>query len=54
MELKINKAKANHLLGLLELNEREGWYYGNKKHYLKRHKELTQSLKLLITDVVRF
>lgn len=49
MELKLNKAKANHLLGLLEVNKREGWYYGNKEHYLKRHRELEQALKLLIT-----
>tara|TARA_R110000782_G_C14782063_1_gene410063 strand:+ start:1042 stop:1191 length:150 start_codon:yes stop_codon:yes gene_type:complete len=47
MELKLNKAKVNHLLGLLEVNEQEGWYYGNKEHYLKRHNELKNKLKLL-------
>ena len=52
MELKLNKAKVNHLLGLLEVNEREGWYYGSKEHYLKRHNELKTELKLLITSVV--
>ena len=52
MELKLNKAKVNHLLGLLEINEREGWYYGNKEHYLKRHNELNTELKLLIASVV--
>lgn len=51
MELKLNKAKVNHLLGLLEINEREGWYYGNKEHYLKRHNELKTELKLLIANV---
>jgi ATP sulfurylase len=53
MELKLNKAKVNHLLGLLEVNEREGWYYGNKEHYLKRHNELKTELKLLIASVVK-
>ena len=52
MELKLNKAKVNHLLGLLEVNEREEWYYGNKEHYLKRHNELKTELKLLIASVV--
>lgn len=53
MELKLNKAKVNHLLSLLEINEREGWYYGNKEHYLKRHSELKTELKLLIASVVK-
>lgn len=52
MELKLNKAKVNHLLGLLEINEREGYYYGNKDYYLKRHNELKTELKLLIASVV--
>jgi len=51
MELKLNKAKVKHLLGLIEINERKRWYYGNKEHYLKRHNELKTEHKLLIANV---
>ena len=36
-KIELTKVEIEHLLDLLELNEREGWYYGNKEHYLKRH-----------------
>jgi hypothetical protein len=52
MQLKLNKAKVGHLLELLEANEREGAYYGNKKHYEKRHNELKADLELLIKPKV--
>jgi hypothetical protein len=51
MKMKLTKGKINHLLGLLDLNEREGWYYGNKEQYVKRHNELKAELKLLLSSV---
>lgn len=48
MELKLNKAKINHLLYLLEYNERSGEYYGNVDHYYKRHNSLKKDLEKLI------
>jgi len=45
--MKLNKAKISHLLTLLEVNERDEWYYGNKEQYWKRHNELKKDLELL-------
>jgi hypothetical protein len=45
--MKLSSAKINHLLNLLEVNERDEWYYGNKKHYWERHNELKKDLELL-------
>jgi len=50
MVIKLNKAKVNHLLGLINDNETEGFYYGNKKHYQKRHEELKEELNKLIEN----
>lgn len=33
-------AEINHLLCLLENNQREGWYFGNRGLYWKRHYRL--------------
>ncbi len=52
MELKnLTKGKIHHLLGLLETNEREGWYFGNKEQYWNRHRELEAELQLLLSGV---
>jgi len=49
MELKLTKGKINHLLGVLEVNEREGFYWGNKEQYWKRHHEMKAELELLLS-----
>ena len=52
MDLKnLNKAKIHHLLSLLEANERDDWYYGNKIQYWNRHRELKAELQLLLSSV---
>ena len=33
-------AHINQLYAYIQERERDGWYYGNKKHFEKRHKEL--------------
>ena len=42
---EFTKAELNHLLYLIEANEREGWYWGNKEHYWKRSSLLKEKLK---------
>ena len=42
---EFTKAELNHLLYLIEANEREGWYWGNEKHYWKRSSLLKEKLK---------
>jgi len=52
MELKnLTKAKIHHLLSLLEVNEREEWYCGNKEQHWNRHRELKAELQLLLSGV---
>ncbi|WP_299526017.1 hypothetical protein [uncultured Lutibacter sp.] len=43
---QFTKAEVNHLLGLLEINEREGFYFGNKQHYFNRHDKIKNKLKI--------
>jgi len=47
MKLILTQGEKNHLLGLLLVNEREGWYYSPKNQYLKRHKRLKEKLEAL-------
>ena len=37
--LKLTKAEISHLLSLIEVNEREGWYYSPKEQYWRRSKQ---------------
>ena len=36
--------EINHLIVVLMENEREGWYYGNKEQYWKRHQSILEKL----------
>jgi hypothetical protein len=36
--------EINHLIAVLMENEREGWHYGNKEQYWKRHKSILEKL----------
>ena len=38
----LRPAHFNQLIGYLDEQKREGWYYGNKKQFLKRHDELVE------------
>jgi len=45
--LSLEGMRATHLrqlLSYLETAEEEGWYYGNKEQFVKRHGELKQWL----------
>ena len=36
--------EINHLIVVLMENEREGWHYGNKEQYWKRHQSILEKL----------
>ncbi|MCP3683745.1 MAG: hypothetical protein GY861_13760 [bacterium] len=40
--MKLRKAHYTQLQDYINVREREGWYYGNKAHYEKRHAELKE------------
>lgn len=43
--LQLSKAEINHLLNLLDANQRCGEWYGNKKQYYKRTTILIEKLE---------
>ena len=40
----LTKAEISHLLYLIEVNERDEWYYGNKEQYWKRSERIKEKL----------
>ncbi len=48
--IKLTKAELDHIMHLIEMNEREGEYYGDPKQYWKRSLTLKQKLQ---TDNMR-
>jgi len=48
-KIQFTEAQINHLLTVLEVNEREGWYFGNRIHYWKRHNALETLLNEALT-----
>ena len=51
--LELSPSEAEHLLYLLEVNKREGWYQGNKLHYWRRHDKIVGKLKGLWNTKLR-
>jgi len=50
LTLKLTNAEVNHLLIHLYNNGQMSntdydWYYGNKEHFVKRHKQLKKKLE---------
>ena len=43
-KVSLTDTERNHLLSLLEWNERDGIYYGNKDYYWRRHQKLIEKL----------
>jgi hypothetical protein len=50
--IKIRLAEAEHLLHLIEINEREHMYYGSYKQYRKRSDDLKNKLLLAINELI--
>tara|TARA_R110001606_G_scaffold186472_1_gene334005 strand:- start:80 stop:232 length:153 start_codon:yes stop_codon:yes gene_type:complete len=45
IDVKLTDAEINHLLTLIQWNEAEGTYYGNKEQYNKRIEVIKNKLK---------
>lgn len=45
VQVTLTIAELNHIHGLLDMNEEEGWYFGNKEQYWKRHERLKEKLQ---------
>lgn len=43
--MKFTNAEINHLLSLIEANERDGWYYAPRDQYWKRSERIKAKLK---------
>lgn len=41
---KFTDVEISHIVSVLMENEREGWYYGNKEQYWKRHQRILDKL----------
>ena len=44
LALTLTRAEADQLLDYALHREREGWYYGNREHYDKRHESIVGKL----------
>ena len=42
--VKLTKSEIGHILTLISVNDREGWYYGNKEQYRKRSERIKYKL----------
>jgi hypothetical protein len=45
IESILTKPEINHILSLINFNEQEGTYFGNKVHFEKRTERIKQKLK---------
>lgn len=43
--IKLTKVEINHLLTLVEWNDKEGTYYGSKNQYVKRSGQIKTKLE---------
>lgn len=46
--MKLRQSHIHQMLSYLQDCERTGWYYGNKKQFIKRHEELKEWLEELL------
>jgi hypothetical protein len=46
--LRMNISDLNHILSLIDSNEREGWYYGNKDQYWRRSDRIKEHINKCI------
>lgn len=45
LSIKLTKSEINHILTLIEVNERDGWYYGMAEQYRNRSEVIKQKLQ---------
>lgn len=46
--LKLSKPELNHILGLIEHNEREGWYYSPMGQYWNRSNRIKNKIQSML------
>lgn len=48
LTFKLTRAEAEHVLSVMFENEREGWYWGPKAQYWKRHERIKAALQAVL------
>jgi len=51
--LKLSKAEIKHILSLIEVNERDGWYYSPKGQYWDRSNKIKRKLKDMLNQKLK-
>ncbi len=46
MKLTLTHVEVDHMIALMDNNEREGWYFAPKEQYWKRHERIKDKLRL--------
>lgn len=46
----MTQTQIEQLLAYCESAEREGWYYGNKEQFIKRHEAIVKFLEKMLND----
>ncbi len=50
--LRLNVAECNHLLTLLGVNKREGWYFAPREQYEKRAERIRKKILAQLTSAI--
>lgn len=50
--LHLTAAECSHILSLLQVNDRDGWYYGPRMQYWTRSQRITDKIKEYIRQPV--
>lgn len=45
MKIDLTPAQADQLLAYAEAADEDGWYYGNKQQFIRRHEAIVKKLK---------
>lgn len=52
MKVRLKETHLGQLLAYAQACENEGWYYGNRNQFEKRHKEIMSFLREAIGEVL--
>jgi len=50
-EIKLKRTEVQQLLSYCEERDRDGWYYGNKEQFEKRHFEIMTQLERALEEL---
>ena len=51
-EIKLKRTELQQLLSYCEARDREGWFYGNKEQFEKRHFEIETQIERALDELV--